>query len=182
VVGEQEVIKWDGVDRGMAAWNRDQTLEHAFKSTCIWYYQELAQRIGIEKYGEYLAQMSYGNATPGPELTTFWLEGNLRISAFEQIDFLRKLYRRELPFRPAVYDTVGKLMTIKVTPAYTLRAKTGWVGWDKRITPQIGWYVGYVETRGTVWFFASNIIIKQPDDVKLREQIVMEALKLKGIL
>jgi len=73
-------------------------------------------------------------------------------------------------------------MTIKITPAYTLRAKTGLVGWDKRITPQIGWYVGYVETRGTVRFFASNITIKQPDDTKLREQIIMEALKLKGII
>lgn len=179
VVSEQEVMKWDGADKGVAAWNRDQTLESAFKSSCVWFYQELARRIGAEKYKAYLNRISYGNAVPDPKLTSFWLEGNLRISALEQVDFLKKVYRRELPFLPATYDTVSRLMTIETTPAYTLRAKTGWA---QRVTPQVGWYVGYVEAKGTVWFFATNITINAPEDARLRQQITMEALRLKRIL
>ena len=28
------VIKWDGIDRGMPAWNKDLTMEEAFKVSC----------------------------------------------------------------------------------------------------------------------------------------------------
>jgi beta-lactamase class D len=49
IKNEKEVIKWDGKDRGLDAWNKDQTLETAFPISCVWFYQELARRIGIEK-------------------------------------------------------------------------------------------------------------------------------------
>lgn len=32
-VSENDIIKWDGKDKGLAVWNRDQTLESAFNSS-----------------------------------------------------------------------------------------------------------------------------------------------------
>jgi len=70
-------------------------------------------------------------------------------------------------------------MTVERTPSYTLRAKSGWA---QRVSPQIGWYVGYVEKDGRAWFFALNMVITKPQDARLRQEITMEALRLKGML
>jgi beta-lactamase class D len=35
---------------------------------------------------------------------------------------------------------------------------------------QHGWYVGYVEKAGQVWFFAANLVIKQESDVASRRR------------
>ncbi len=182
VITEKELLKWDGADRGLAAWNRDQTLASAFKNSCVWCYQELAQRIGTARYQAWLKKIDYGNALPGPGLTTFWLSGDLRISAQQQIAFLKKLYKHELPFKAASYDTLRRIMLAEEKPGYRLYAKTGWAGYGEKNTPQIGWFVGYLETGTDVWFFALNMAITKPAEGAYRQQMVMEALKLKGIL
>ncbi|ABQ27660.1 class D beta-lactamase [Geotalea uraniireducens] len=181
-IADEKVLKWDGTDKGVAAWNKDQTLESAFKSSCIWFYQDLARRVGTERYNAWLAKLQYGNGQAGPELSNFWLEGALRISAQEQIAFLKRLYRREFPFKASSYELLRKLMIIEQTPAYTLRTKTGIVGWGQKVSPQIGWYVGYLETGGKVWFFAMNMEIARPEDGRLRQELTMAALRQKGIL
>ncbi len=179
VVAEKDVMKWDGKDRGVAAWNRDQTLESAFKSSCVWFYQELARRIGTAGYLKYLKEAGYGSGGPTPELTTFWLKGDLKISAVEQIDFLGKVRAEKLPFRHASYETLKRIMTVDRTPRYTMMGKTGWA---QEVSPQIGWYVGYVESGGRVWLFATNMDISKPEDARYRQQITLEALRIKGII
>ena len=46
---EKEIIKWDSLDRGYDKWNRDQNLESGLKYSAVWFYQELARRIGKKK-------------------------------------------------------------------------------------------------------------------------------------
>ena len=58
---------------------------------------------------------------------------------------------------------------------YVVRAKTGWEG-------KYGWYVGYVETKNDVWFFALNIDTKTKEDLAKRKALTLEALKTKGII
>lgn len=175
---EKEIINWDGKDKGVEAWNRDQSLETAFKSSCIWFYQELARRVGTAKYEAHLKRAAYGTTTPGPELTTFWLEGDLKISAVGQVELLKKVYRKELPYRPSSYDVLRRIMIVEQTPRFTIRGKTGWA---QTVSPQIGWFVGYVETGDDVWFFATNIDITKPEDARVRQEITLDALRIKGI-
>ena len=54
-------------------------------------------------------------ATPTrPEgVDRFWLDGALRISAMEQVDFLRKLYRNELPFKVEHQRLVKDIMIVE---------------------------------------------------------------------
>jgi beta-lactamase class D len=177
-LAEKETMKWDGKDRGIEAWNCDQTLKTAFKSSCVWFYQELARRIGTAKYEAHLAKAGYGNAKPGPELTTFWLDGDLKISPMEQIEFLKKVYSEGLPFQQSSYEILKRIMIVDQTPTCTIRAKTGWA---QRVSPEIGWFVGCVEAKDKVWLFATNIEIKKPEDARYRQEITLEALKLKGI-
>ena len=67
-------------------------------------------------------------ATPTrPEVSiSFWLDGALRISAMEQVDFLRKLYRNELPFKVEHQRLVKDIMIVEAGRDWILRAKTGW--------------------------------------------------------
>ena len=171
---EYEILKWDGKIRSYAPWNKDQNLKSAFPISCVWCYQELATKIGNDKYLQHLKKLQYGNQKTGQDLTTFWLSGDMKISVNEQIKFLKKLYKSELPYKKEYINILKKIMIVKKTDEYTIRVKTGW-------TQNIGWYVGYIETKNKVWFFALNADIHW-EQLKYRKQIVMEALKVKNIL
>ncbi len=179
VAGKDEVIRWDGHRYDFPDWNRDQTLESAFRVSCVWCYQELARRVGAGTYREYIGKCSYGELVEPFDGTRFWLDGSLRISAIEQVEFLRKVYKQELPFSPASFETLREIMVVGKTSAYTLRAKTGW---DAGSIRQTGWYVGYVETVDNVWFFATNLDIRNATELPLRQELTREALQAKGII
>jgi len=179
IKGNKEIIKWDGNDKGWGAWNKDQTLSTAFSLSCVWCYQEFAKKIGNERYIKYLVDMSYGNKKTGKDVTSFWLEGDLGISVIEQIDFIRKVYLEKLPFKNKNIQLLKKIMLVDETPIYTLSAKTGWAN---RLKDQHGWYVGYIEVNGKTWLFANNVHISSKGDLRLRKQLVIESLKLKGII
>ncbi|NCB55815.1 MAG: diguanylate cyclase, partial [Epsilonproteobacteria bacterium] len=57
VVNAQSIIVWDKIERSVPAWNQDQTLESAFKTSCVWCYQKFARHIGLEKYDSYLKKL-----------------------------------------------------------------------------------------------------------------------------
>jgi beta-lactamase class D len=179
ISGKDDVFKWDGHVYSISNWNSDQTLESAFKVSCVWCFQKLSRRVGSEKYRSYLQKTSYGELHEPFSGETFWLDGSLKISALEQVAFLKKVYQRTLPFSTASYETLQKIMLAEQTPAFTIRAKTGLAG---NIKPKIGWYVGYVETSTDVWFFATNIDVDDKKDLPLRLKLTREALQIKGII
>ena len=88
---------------------------------------------------EYLTRIQYGNADPSG-CRSLLARRRPRISAMEQVDFLRKLCRNELRSRSSInvwsgyHDRRGRARL-------DLRAKTD----GRRVsTPQIGWWVGWV--------------------------------------
>jgi beta-lactamase class D len=178
VENENSPFAWDGARHEFPDHNRDQTLRSAFRVSCVWCYRIIARRVGPERYRHHLRQMNYGRLTEPFDVANFWLDGSLTLSALEQIDFLRKLHRREFPFSRHAYDTLAAIMIADSGPGYTLRAKTGWSGRD----PQTGWYVGIVETPSDTWFFATNILVRSPADLPERIALTREALAAKGIL
>jgi len=176
---ENEYIKWDGLDKGFAEWNKDQNIMTAFPASCVWFYQELARRIGNDRYLYYLKILKYGNGKTGKKVDTFWLDGDLRISAKEQIEVMKNIYFEKYHFNINYYNILKKAMIVDQTDKYIIRAKTGWA---MRVNPQIGWYVGYMETKNDVWFFACNIDINKAEDAKFRERITYRAFEELGIL
>ena len=179
IAGENSAIRWDGTQYEIADWNHDQTLESAFKVSCVWCYQELARRVGAEKYPAYLRQAQYGQLHEPFDGTQFWLDGSLTISAEQQVAFLKQVVNRRLPYRTSNYDTLKSIMLVEATPHYRLYAKTGWAS---RSTPGIGWYVGYVDVAEDTWLFALNLDTSSVVDLPLRKQITLDALRDKGIL
>lgn len=111
--GKDYLIKWDGKDHGSAGWNRDHTLESAFKASAYWYYQELARRIGEERMQLWLNKAAFGNKNLGGGIDQFWLKGDLRITPIEQTLFLARLVKEELPFSKKNQQLVKAIMIEK---------------------------------------------------------------------
>lgn len=169
-----EVIEWDRKRRRFDQWNQDQTLKTAFRYSAVWAYQELARRIGEKQMKYWVNKAQYGNGDISGEIDTFWLDGDLRISPREQLEFVKKLYKNELPFSQRNMDIVKEIMIVEQTPTYILRGKTGWLGIG---VPQIGWFVGYLEKAGDVYFFVINIDIVNRKDGNARIDITKDVFK-----
>jgi beta-lactamase class D len=180
VKDEFEVFKWDSVKRFYDKWNQDLDMLNAFKYSAVWFYQELAKRIGEEKMQHYISKNHYGNENITGGIDKFWLDGGLRISPDEQIEILKKLYNNSLQFSQRSMDIVKRIMIYEKTKDYTLRAKTGWA---LRVEDQIGWFVGYVEKGSDVYFFATNLQSKEPEEGFVsRKEVTFEILKELKIL
>jgi beta-lactamase class D len=177
----ETVLKWDGVDRGLPAWNRDQNMREAFRSSTVWFYQELAKRTGEADMREWLEREQYGNADASGGIDRFWMDGGLRISADEQVAFLWKLHRRELSFSAPAQQMVYDLLLWEQTAEHTIRGKTGWTEEDGR---QLGWFVGYVEKGNDVYIYALNFDSTDPEFPMrvAREKILRQILGRLGLV
>lgn len=162
VKDEFQVFKWDGVKRFNSHWNKDQNLRTSMQKSVVWVYEEFAKEIGEGDEQAYLKEIDYGNAKPTGEMP-FWIKGDLRISAMEQLDFLQKLYQNDLPFKEEHQRLVKDIMVVKTDDEYVLRGKSGWTG-------KLAWTVGWLETGSGPIFFAINY--DTPNKMK--------DLKLKG--
>lgn len=188
VPGIDHIMKWDQVPR-QEAWDEDQDMEQAIKNSTVWYFQEVARRIGPVKMQQYLSLLHYGNAEMGGAIDSFWLSGSLRISADEQIEFLKNFYLNTYHFSPAVVSDVKKMLIIDETPDYKLSGKTGWglmhTGETGDSMINIGWFVGYLEKGNDVFFFAMNISAPQPAPENFavaRKAITISILKDLGLI
>jgi beta-lactamase class D len=177
-------LRWDGTPRPISTHNRDHTLRTAFAESAAWYYQWVAPRVGADRMACYLTALNYGNRNQSGGLSTFWLGSSLKISADEQVDFLHRLYRGDLPFSEQNQAAVRELMLAKSTSKGTLRGKTGTDGGlrDGVLTAALGWYVGWVETPGGAYIFAANISGGDNPTGRKTREIVEQILTHRGLL
>lgn len=167
---EFQIIPWDGVKRWMETWNEDQNLRSAMRNSALWVYEQFATKLGDKAETDYMRKIGYGNAVATGD-KPFWVAGDLAISANEQISFLRRLYRNDLPFRVEHQRLVKDVMINEAGRDWILRAKTGWSG-------KIGWWVGWVEWPTGPVFFALNIDTpNRMSDVAKRQDITRKILR-----
>lgn len=182
----QTPFKWDGTDRGFSFWNQDQTLSSAYARSAVWVYQTIISSLGHEVMSEWLAKFGYGNMNIGTteNLTNYWLVGPLEISASEQIDFLRRLVKNELPVSSATITQAREIMTSDSQPGWRMYSKTGWRMNDHGT--DIGWFVGWVDigSDGTsdTYIFAFNLDMDKDSDRAKRKNTVYAALTEIGAI
>ncbi|MFA7418750.1 MAG: class D beta-lactamase [Melioribacteraceae bacterium] len=178
---ENFVIKWDGVKRWRKEWNQDNTLASAIKVSCVPYYQEVARRLGREKSAKYLKDMGYGNCLIGDKVDMYWLDNSLKISAEEQVAFMKRFYDYKLSFANRTVDIVKSILPEEKYKNSRMKFKTG-TG-TKEDGVWIAWLVGYVENKGNVYFFAFNVEASSFEKAaKLRDKIPRKILKQIKVL
>lgn len=172
--GPNFVLKWDGKKRWLDAWNKDHDLQTAFSNSVVWYYQELARRIEKDTYLDYFEKINFGNNKIGEKVDEFWLDASLQISPVEQMSFLKKLYKRELPFSKSTYSTMKMIMHFDQGKDYSIGAKTGSSDIDS-----CGWFVGIVESKKSDYAFVTTIKSSEmsPEFFKARIAVTLDILR-----
>ncbi|MCC5930894.1 MAG: class D beta-lactamase [Cyclobacteriaceae bacterium] len=184
VENENTLLKWDGEKRRFKTWEQDLIFRDAFHYSCVPCYQEIAKKIGVKKMIKYLDTLEYGKMdVDSSNINIFWLEGESRITQFQQIDFLRRFYQSKLPISQRTESIMKKMLVIEENEVYKLSGKTGW---SIRNGNNNGWFVGYIETSSKTYFFATNVEPKQQFDMDMfpmiRKNITLKAFETLKII
>jgi len=145
IADENEVFRWDGKAKPVAAWEGDHTLDSGMRESVVWMFQEVARRTGKARMREWLERLEYGNHDMSGGIDLFWLQGGLRISAMEQVGFLHRLAEGRLPMTQRAQRLVRGALVVEKGRTHTLYAKTGTVPGGRE---PVMWWVGWVERQG----------------------------------
>jgi beta-lactamase class D len=134
--------------------------------------------------------LNLGVALPGKILDTnisggidkFWLEGQLRISAVNQVEFLESLYLNKLSASKENQLIVKEALVTEAAPEYLVHSKTGFSGVGTESNPGVAWWVGWVEKETEVYFFAFNMDIDNESKLPLRKSIPTKIMESEGII
>jgi beta-lactamase class D len=181
IVNEKMVIKWDGVVRKFPEWNKDLTMEEAFKASAVPYYQEVARRIGKDTMQQWLDSLKYGNHLMGNRVDSFWLNNTLKITADEQLGLVKTLYFGKLPFQKRTQEVVKRVMLQQSNANFELSYKTGWGFLPNGRS--LGWMVGWIVENKHPYFFVLNME-GAPDlnMIEVRAEMLTQILKQQGFL
>ncbi len=184
IENDSTLFKWNGEKRMLKNWEQDLIFREAFHFSCVPCYQEVARKIGVKKMTEYLDKLEYGNMeVDSANIDLFWLEGESRINQFQQIDFLKRFYKSELPISERTESIMKRMMVIEDNDNYKLSGKTGW---SIRNGNNNGWFVGYVEAQNKTYFFATNVEPNQQFDMDMfpmiRKDVTFKAFEQMKII
>ena len=180
IADENEVFRWDGKPKLRSAWERDHTLDSGMRESAVWMYQEVARRVGKAAMREWLERLGYGNRDIGGGIDHFWLQGSLRISAYEQVELLHRLAEGRLPATQRAQRLVRNALVAEKTREYTLYGKTGTSGHAR---DPVAWWVGWIERKGRpVAYFAMNYAPRPSTRFDVRYAIARAILAEEGAL
>lgn len=148
-------MTWNGTDYPFEAWNADQDLYSAMQSSVNWYFEEIDRQIGSSAIQGYIRKIGYGNENINASLSSYWMQGTLKISPVEQVQLLTALHSNRFDFTPENINAVKSAICLFSSEGKNFYGKTG----TGRVDGQDvnGWFVGYIETAGNAYFFATNI-------------------------
>ncbi len=189
ISNENMIVPWDGIVRKFPngdtakAWNKDLTMEQAFKASAEPYFREIARRIGKDIMQHWLDTLGYGarygKAIIKTAIDTFWLDNSIKITPDEQLGLVKKLYFKQLPFQGRPQDIVKKIMLQEENTNYKLSYKTGF-GFRENGNA-IGWVVGWIEENQHPYFFVLNVESSHNTDlVSIRMNVLKSILKQLG--
>ena len=155
ITPEDSFIAWNGESYPFEAWNADQTLQSAMRSSVNWYFQTVDEQLGASDVYSYVQEIGYGNENMSGDFSSYWMESSLEISPIEQVELLTKLQNNSFGFAPENINAVKDAICLSASDAGTFYRKTG----TGRVNGQDinGWFVGFVETEDNTYFFATNI-------------------------
>jgi len=120
------------------------SLRDAFRSGAAWVYEEVSRRVGSDAFAKALGAMRYGNADSGGPVERLGRgdspEG-LALNAVEQVEFLARLKRGELPT-----SAEAQARTVEIVPAE--RWGDANVALKSGACDDAAWTVGWVDRNG----------------------------------
>ncbi len=156
----------------LKSWQKDMGLKEAVQTSNVEAFKVMAVKIGNERMQRSLTLFDYGNYRIGSDVTSFWLDGTLQISALEQINFLEKLLNGQLPCSKDAQKEVENILKLEANDKYVLYGKTGLSSGPN----QIGWFVGFIRKESQTYIFALNIDMNENTPYALRIDLVKKGI------
>ncbi len=173
---ETSTMNYNGTQYLNSEWNGNLTLQTAFQTSCIWYFHQIINSVGEEKVKKELSELKYGNCdvsewegsmiNPYKELNGFWLGSSLKISPYEQVKVLSKIFEGESFYDCESVEILKKIMLIEDNKEKKIYGKTG-SGSNGE-----AWFIGFTEKEQQREYFAIYL-----NDSLQREQISSSVAK-----
>lgn len=179
--GADEIVPWDGHRYpNFPQWRQDMALREAMQASNESYFRVVAARIGRERLADWVQRIGYGNGRIGGSAPDAWHDGVLRITARQQLAFVDRLRRGDLPFSAKTIVAVKAAMRDDDIGGMRVYGKTGTHVADDRSGN--AWWIGWVEgPRGNA-SFALGATPKTPDDRAKRIALGKALLADAGLL
>ncbi len=167
ILDEKAPFQWDGKKRGIESWNQNHTASSWMRDSVIWVSQVLTRKLGAKKVQNYLDKFSYGNHDFSGGVEGAWLTSapflaetprtSLKISGFEQIEFLKKLWKNQLPASLESMSKARQLTLIETSPnGSILHGKTGSGLVGAAAESRVGWFIGHLESKGAEYLVVTT--------------------------
>ena len=158
VKDETSIMSYNGTQYPDPEWNENLSLQKAFQTSCIWYFHQIINCVGKEEVKKELSELKYGNCdvsewegsmiNPYKELNGFWLGSSLKISPYEQIEVLTKIFEGKTFYDTEDVETLKKIMLIQDNKEGKIYGKTGSSANGE------AWFIGFTEIEQQREYFA----------------------------
>lgn len=155
---ETSTMNYDGTQYPNSEWNENLTLQKAFQTSCIWYFHQIINSAGEQEVKKELSELEYGNCdvsawegnniNPYKELNGFWLGSSLKISPYEQVGVLSKIFEGKSFYDSQNVEILKKIMLIEDGQEKKVYGKTG------SGTNGEAWFIGFTEKGQQREYFA----------------------------
>lgn len=196
VADAAQVTAFDGKPEGPESARRDHSLGSAVQYSVDWYFQRVADRLGLERERIYLQLFQYGNKDPGRDIKGFWTGGALRITPEQQQDFLVRFYQQELDASATSTATLRKILEQSAGAVRTPEGDRAFANpWPKdavvsahfantldRSGRGVRWLVGHVARGERAYVFVSCVVGASSLDANAALDLAARALRGADVL
>lgn len=171
---------WDfqeGYDDFAESWKASQTPETWMTRSCLWFSKLISIQLGCETIKHYLSLFEYGNQDlstgivfPGPA-NPAWVSSSLKISPKEQVCFVQKMIRGELPLSTKSLEMTREILfKEEMNEGWQLFGKTGLGSTfgENNQKLKLRWFVGWLEVDDRSFPFA---YLLQQDEVDILQTV-----------
>lgn len=148
---ENVILKWDGRKDSRDEANRDQNAKTWIRDSILWFSQRVTVMMGKEKFQSYLNRFDYGNRDLSAGITEAWVvppsatSPALKISGYEQVEFMKKLWTSSLPASARAMQITRDITYLETSPkGFKLNGKTGSNFYDKERKKALGWFIAHL--------------------------------------
>ena len=158
------------------SWLADTDPQKWIRDSVVWYSQRVTAALGPRRFQRYATAFHIGNEDVSGDpkkhdgLQRAWIDSSLQVSPREELDFLERVVRRELPVKPLAYELTSRITTIAGEHGgWEIHGKTG-TGFPRLADGRsdhahaYGWFVGWA-TKGE----RNLVFVRQTQDQSLQD-------------
>lgn len=181
---ETSTMNYNGTQYPNTEWNENLTLKKAFQTSCIWYFHQIINSVGEQEVKKELSELEYGNCdvsawegsniNPYKELNGFWLGSSLKISPYEQVQVLSKIFEGKSFYDSQNVEILKKVMLIEDEQEKKVYGKTG------SGTNGETWFIGFIEKGSQREYFAvylEDSLQKERVSSNLAQEIALKIIE-----